>query len=187
MNAMTDHPILFSAAMVQAILAGRKTQTRRVIKPQPFPDENRHWYWKHHTMSFRRFPTEWLEECPYGVAGNQLWVRETWRTTEVYESVYYKADQPYNSEPGWGWKPSIHMPRHRSRITLEIVNVRAERLQDILNNDVDVYAEGCPEVIEQCGPHQWFQYNWDAINTKRGLGWATNPWCWIINFKRIKP
>jgi len=185
--------------MVQAILDGRKTQTRRVIKPQPellqFGDGT--WVWKGEQD---RFPQ--IRECPYGQPGDRLWVRETWGNSPFRNSdkpsdikpndpesrIVYKAD-PFINESHYWWRPSIHMPRWMSRITLEVVSVRVERVQHI--SEADAAAEG---VDLSCGlsakndyPNFKRTYHqlWNSINEKRGYSWESNPWVWVIEFKRV--
>jgi hypothetical protein len=220
----TERPILFSAPMVRALLAGTKTQTRRAIKPQPYPSEytcqqtcgqGSHlsafrgtpgWAWDGGT---KRRPAEfaWAADepcaietthCPYGKPGDRLWVRETWGVmfpqyiadTE-HEPTFWRADYSASDERDCAlprWRSSIHMPRARSRITLEITDVRVQRLQDISFRDV--VAEGCapltkPEVsIEHdvdAEARACFGELWDSIN---GAGsWDANPWVWVLTFK----
>jgi hypothetical protein len=190
-NLSKERPILFSGPMVRAILDGRKTQTRRVIKPQPLhPQVSKSdgypgtWY-GHGQLGIE--PEVW--SCPYGVPGDRLWVRESvcldWR-----ESPVYKADDPdgngareagYSSEPKY--KPSIHMPRWASRITLEISDVRVQRLQEISREDA--LAEG---MEGGCGPgydcaQHAFMMLWDDINCDK-YPWASNPWVWALTFRR---
>lgn len=161
---MKEHPILFSAPMVLALLAGSKTQTRRVVKPQPEWDGN--WFkWDGHRPNSKYgacsgnslSTTFWmLDCCPYGKPGDRLWVRETHfinhymgAQTPVEDradcQILYRAtdmDCVRNMEDSEGlvWSPSIHMPRWASRITLEITGVRVERLQDI--SEADCWSEG---------------------------------------------
>lgn len=152
---MEERPILFSEPMVQAVLEGRKTQTRRLVKPQPTGDtkdlrlkDELQWYMPYDGP---------LKQCPYGQVGDRLWVRENWavhsevdnlapRHIDEDRSVFYPADEactfPYDAGCYAGrTRPSIHMPRWASRILLEVTDVRVERLQDI--RDHDVAAEGC--------------------------------------------
>lgn len=198
---MKERPIIFSGEMVRAILEGRKTQTRRVIKPQPSGDVGA-WPYDDHREN-------WLV-CPYGSQECRLWVRETWRpfvlgsrfNQEV--DIEYRADgqkilhHPISSEKleKWeggfsdcSWKPSIHMPRWASRITLEITDVRVERVQDI--TDADAVAEGIDPEEDKYDGHQVpkvnFSFLWDSINEKRGFGWDANPWVWVVEFKKVKP
>ena len=135
-----ERPILCSAPDVMAILDGRKTQTRRIMKPQPnrtWPDEvTPHWsVGGNRTLPGASNPLR----CPYGVPGDRLWVREAWRLPDGAPKgwVDYRAD---DTRDGFKWKPSIHMPRWASRITLEVTDVRVERLQDI--SEADAMAEG---------------------------------------------
>ncbi len=181
---MSEHPILFSAAMVKAILEGRKTQTRRVIKPQPI-----------HNIKHREYIAVIdgsKKQCPYGQPGDRLWVRETWQLSEEAGMYYpetgrlpdtlceYAADySEVERKDGGPWKPSIFMPRWASRITLEVVKVRVERLQDMSYEDA--VAEGIDHIYPQ-GRLQ-FRMLWDSINAKRGYGWDVNPWVWVVEFK----
>lgn len=173
---MKERPILFSGEMVRAILDGRKTQTRRVIKPQGEP-----------------YTIEDVDvlKCPYGIPGDRLWVRETFadlRGMGFGHKWAYRADTPEGSESdririGYGvrWKPSIHMPRWASRITLEITDIRVERVQDITY--IDAKAEGVEYEKGYTDPREAFATLWNSINAKRDYGWAMNPWVWIIEFK----
>jgi hypothetical protein len=194
----TERPILFSGPMVLAILSGRKTQTRRVIKTVADRQLNQFL----HYMATAVDPDL---KCPYGKPGDRLWVRETWAKTG-FDLVTYRADNTTlqmveNHE--WDhtdWRPSIHMPRWASRITLEITGVRAERLQAIVNNPSDCIAEGISHPdgydflwqrydgeMSACSmPWVSFSTLWDSINAKRGYGWDQNPWVWAIEFKRVE-
>ncbi len=208
-----ERPIIMSAGSMRAILDGRKTQTRRVIKPQP------EFVWgqgirnsdPEHYAAHVRFPggssgpDPWIT-CPYGLPGDHLWVRETWGAVWPDEypvplsecRIEYRADLPdgCTDQPGeWPaedargdpeapkWRPSIFMPRWASRITLAIVGVRVKRLQDI--SGTDACAEGITPV-DPGGPVRQFADLWDALNAKRGHGWDVNPWVWVIEFRRIE-
>jgi hypothetical protein len=148
---MTERPILFSTPMVRAILAGRKTQTRRIIKPQPQEIEGL----EIEAGTFKHYEKTCLcvgrvittTRCPYGKPRDSLWVRETWLEWDNEDlgvepghpsTLRYRAD---GEIPTVRWKPSIFMPRWASRITLEITGIRVERLQDI--SEQDAKAEGC--------------------------------------------
>lgn len=155
---MKERPILFNGEMVRAILDGRKTQTRRVIKPQPkLIESSGRWYWEkaldvngRPLVDASRRWWEYYGTSPYGKPGDRLWVRETWRQCvhNGSECVRYRADDavlpkwPNGYDKGYGgkWRPSIHMPRWASRILLEITDVRVQRLQDI--SDKQILAEG---------------------------------------------
>lgn len=199
---MADRPILFSAPMVRAILAGTKTQTRRVLKAEPppgaqrvicpFRDERLQWAATDpHDMEQGQLVLGEAPRCPYGQPGDRLWVREAfmhepadycWEASVSIPckpaSTSYRADFG-NEATGAGWKPSIHMPRALSRITLEITDVRVERLQDI--SDADAQAEG--PAGHPDGPWHAFRSLWTLIN---GAGaWESNPWVWVVSFKRL--
>jgi hypothetical protein len=194
---MTDleRPILFSGPMVRAILDGSKTQTRRVVKPQPEKRGDDGGYWipvkaVRSMVNVRDTSGTIAEACPYGVPGTRLWVRETWRVFggREYEyqqepgSVVYRAND--FTEKGDGWRPSIFMPRWASRITLEVTAVRVERLQDISHQDA--LKEGVwPQFCEgHLGPINTFERAWNRINGKGS--WDQNPFVWVIEFRRMQ-
>lgn len=252
---MKERPILFSSDMVRAILDGRKAQTRRILKKQPID------------ILPMNIANEWVTldtanpnhgsiiKCRFGVPGDRLWVRETWRVWSWHEGepidVQFKADMThaaadntdtipnkvFDQIPDWEermwiesseeldalglkldeedyyifdgdyplkWRPSIHMPRWASRILLEIIDVRVERIQDI--SDEDILAEGPPGIgivpmniamlltgtdnWEDCEMelrHSCFSELWDSIYAKRGFPWDSNPWVWVIEFERLEP
>jgi hypothetical protein len=204
---VNERPILFSGEMVRAILEDRKTQTRRVIKPQPVQHADGEWHVEtkptksgySHERAMRNILDIY---CPHGKPGDRLWVRETWCCEELesgLDGVRYQADgkfieientviasdawlEAYFPAPG-KWRPSIFMPRWASRITLEIVKIRVERVQEITTPDC--YAEGCPDVIENQVPIGWYRELWNRINLQRGYSWESNPWVWVIEFKRV--
>jgi len=179
---MKERPILFSAPMVRAILDGRKTMTRRVVKPNPvsIPEaEVAHANWVIQNRV-----------CPFGQPGDRLWVRETWLSYRHLHKngrdealLIYRADGEDLPKQARGtkWRPSIFMPRWASRITLEITAVRVERVQDI--GDEDAEAEGL-SWCNAASPRDKFQCLWNSLNLKRGYGWDANPWVWVISFKR---
>ena len=178
---MKERPIIFSGPMILAILNGLKTQTRRVVKPQPtdgrlWPDEGSHRIWGEDNRSL--VPCGW---CPYGQPGDRLWVRETWGPCEG--GFCYRASEGPNVKPDDGkWHPSIHMFREASRLTLEIVEIRVERLQEI--TDKDAKAEGtCGVACTQWGMPN-FQWLWESINGKT-YPWHSNPWVWVVEFKKM--
>lgn len=196
---MKERPILFSAPMVRALLAGTKTQTRRIAKPVRHPDLGN--VYTPGALVLEHEPQHVIERCcPYGQPGDRLWVRETFGHFERNENfkpgcdVFFRADgNCLELEP---WRPSIHMPRWASRILLEITDVRVERLQDISREDAQ--AEGCDHndpcdhVRHSCasigcqGPDYRVGYRqlWEQIN---GAGsWAANPWVWAITFRRVE-
>jgi len=200
---MKEHPILFSTPMVQAILAGNKTMTRRVIKPQPTFVNQVYNYAL--LMEDENKPSKEIKG-PYGQPGDILWVRETWRNISVkpiecpvYDYREYYSDKYYG--PPIKWKPSIHMPKAAARIWLEVVSVRVERLNEITAIDAkhegigDLFLEDCAyddkyknipwNQEEGLAVHQ-FARLWDSINAKRGYGWDTNPWVWVVEFKVLE-
>jgi len=250
---MKERPILFNAEMVRAILDGRKTQTRRVVKSrykdeQIFfdPKQYAHWESRHperaatasiYDAGDESFGPAWYFghedggggelsiQCPYGKPGDRLYVREThhllWFLAEDFYNdmngepcsterwcqcgpdsdqdpppVWYCADgEPPELDTdalSWGEKrPSIFLPKWASRITLEVTDVRVERVQDI--TEQGARAEGPPDVITDTWPtvadyhpREAFAALWDSINAKRGFGWKANPWTWVVEFKRVK-
>ena len=205
---MKERPILFSAPMVRAILDGSKTQTRRVVKPQPIYDGRFAGNWKivgkngHEAATCSPLVGEL---CPHGRQDDQLWVRESFCPIYPQDPAYnggspieydYAATYQHGNRLGdcigikKRWKPSIHMPRAASRITLEVTGVRVERLQDI--SGADALAEGItlhPNHRNKprdniCGPVQTYRDLWEKIN---GPGsWDANPWVWVVEFKRVE-
>jgi hypothetical protein len=189
-----ERPILFRGEMARAILDGRKVQTRRIVKPQPEDAgfgrnavvcpyrTGTQWPLAYYEMRGSCWNSSDPLRCPYGQPGDRLWVRETWMPYEQVPSrAIYRADD-VASHIDKGWSPSIHMPRWASRITLDIVSVRAERLWSISRGDA--IAEGCPRRRDTGGtsPVVWFHELWESIN---GQGsWSANPWVWVIEFKR---
>lgn len=240
---MRERPITFNADMVRAVLDGRKTQARRIMRVQP---ESNQYGLLHITDSTKRSDIgkyHWAESnatgthtrsalfsCPFGAVGDRLWVREMWSVVShafdddglmidyvpdrpakaVHEkpfgSGYYSGHAIYAADGGftWGdddgcvdgrscWKPSVHMPRWASRITLEITGVRVERLQNI--SRADAIAEGGPPshpsidaVSRDYGfpdfSRSWFGQTWWSIYGEES--WQANPWVWVIEFKRVE-
>lgn len=171
---MSEHPILFSGPMVRAILHGTKTQTRRALRPQPDRklDATVHYDRATGGAMWASIHGDHGTHCPYGKPGERLWVRETWRKAEGV--LQYRAD-PVTWGPTRKWTPAIHMPRVASRLTLEVTGVRVERLQDITERDaIDEGETGT----------SGYRLLWDDLNGKRGLGWSTNPWVWVVEFRR---
>ena len=189
---MKENPILFSGAMVRAILDGKKTQTRRVIKwhhPVIVDEIEIHGKWQIWPMYMTEDDLQPLKS-PYGMLGDHLWVRETFCTTGTlgWENVYYRATEKLWHGANPKWTPSIFMPRAASRITLEVQRVEVQRLQDI--SEEEAQAEGTTPYTasaEQLAYKPAFADLWDSINEKRGYGWDANPFVWVIEFKRILP
>lgn len=188
---MKERPILFSAPMVRALLDGKKTQTRRIIKPQPIDG---------HSLA---------ANCPYGRPGDRLWVKETWRSAATLDDstpveiglklfkaghhlphapIEYQADRSRRHwEPGslpqetGRARSPIHMPRWASRLQLEIVAARVERLQDI--SEADAVAEGMQPTGGRPAVESYREL-FEAIN---GAGaWEANPWIWVVEFRKVK-
>lgn len=238
MSQIKERPILFSAPMVRAILEGRKTVTRREIKPSKRSADTQ--FELHQQPDGSWLPLHTFDEscmddqgtehpivCPYGKPGDRLWVRETWYCDhfEVMRGPYlkpddldigeaiddgtlvyaaegltrYEADQPI-------WKPSIHMPRWASRILLEITDVRVERLQDGEGEtafESRYIAEGINRIHQGDGDYAFHPFksepgpgNWtDPFDAWRELwagingaeSWNSNPWVWVVEFKRVTP
>ena len=221
---MGERPILFSGAMVRALLAGTKTQTRRLAKGigrysdgslvRLSPDDSS--------------PCDGEVRCPYGAPGDRLWVRETWRTEELADGTdgvrfpdgaFCACENTPEVGDAWGsqhsaksarrgtvWRPSIHMPRWASRLTLEVTGVRVERLQDI--SEADARAEGAQVVpfypddgfplsdgwthvgddgkcVLYTSARDSFRSLWESINGAEA--WASNPWVWVVSLKRVTP
>ncbi len=164
--------------MVRAILEGRKTQTRRIVKSR-YKDRFG-WGTAQPLILGDEECFNSRYKCPYGKPGDRLWVRETWCPDVEPYTFRYKAD---GDEPLERWRPSIHIPRWASRITLEVVSVRVERLQNI--SEDDALAEGITLVERGTSPVDQFNKLWESIN---GPGsWEANPWVWVVEFKRIEP
>lgn len=209
-SQVKERPILFSTPMVRAILDGTKTQTRRPLKIQPLDiltkrppwdknltrviDGNRCWF----SLAERNPNRGGVLYCSHGEVGERLWVREKFSISG--NGYYYVTDT--DGTVHHAWRPSIHMPREASRITLEITGVRVQRIQDI--SAKDIIAEGAvlrPHHSEHFGKCPVSAFNnacymdlktlwadgWNAINARRGFGWEKNPWCWCISFKRVQP
>ena len=194
---MSEKPILFSGEMVRAILEGRKTQTRRTVKPKFLYDPTDDGWdilWATGQLT-----------CPYGEVGDRLWVRETWHyDSHMHELTGGEPDAPdgrylhrlvYRADnPDWqaygGWRPSIFMPRWACRLELVVKSVRVERLQDIGHSDMK--AEGCLPPNNAGGSWDYLRETywkplWDSINAKRGYGWDSNPWVWVVEFDKVQP
>ena len=139
--------------------------------------------------------------CPHGVPGDRLWVRETWckigETATGVKTIAYRADDDIELAGGLRWIPSIHMPRWASRIDLEITAVRVERLQEITEEDARAEGVTTGELMPATingergqmmifDPRKAFAMLWDSINAKRAP-WASNPWAWVIEFRRVRP
>lgn len=213
MSGVKERPIPFSGPMVRAILDGRKTQTRRVIKPQPTEGQAEPLEYRIARIALmpprstgEAHEAWWasgddligpIPRCPYGVPGDRLWVRETWalvpRTAYRSSTGVEQTLNPANDHDaavyreGWvrvapSWRSPIFMPRWASRLTLEVTEVRVQRLQEI--SAEDVAAEGIDHDIGS--PLAAFAAAWDSIYEKRAP-WDTDPWVWALTFKVAEP
>lgn len=189
-----ERPIIFNGEMVRAILEGRKMQTRRPIKPQP--------YLRKEGFFKRPFDAGFYDgndvyyKNPFGTPGDRLWVRETWCPEMAIFGgdtgrFFYNEQENGKLPLGHKWRPSIHMPRWASRITLEITDVRVERVQGITESDA--IAEGfkhcCAGISNDCGCQgtaAWadFGQTWEQLYPG---SWDRNDWIWAISFKRLQP
>lgn len=199
---MKERGILFKDFLVRKILAGEKTQTRRLLKStgtaapveEPWISDQGVFF------SCATDGTSAIVKCPYGTPGDRLWVRETWLQwacpqhdegqppgtrcdCDDPKSLRYRAD---GEIPAVRWKPSIFMPRWASRITLELTEVRVQRVQDITR--ADAIAEGMDSRSFKQGycPRAEFCEAWDRISADRGGSWAANPWVWALTFRRVE-
>lgn len=186
---MKERPILFSGPMVNAIREGRKTQTRRIVRESPmdictFLGANRRPTGEYGLcLESERVITKHVR-CPYGKPGDRLWVRETHSVQPCNCCVRYKADDDL-LDAGEKWQPSIFMYRKDSRITLEITNVRVERLHDLSESGAE--AEGVSSTFAgsfEIPARDAFQSLWQKINGKK-CPWASNPWVWVVEFRKI--
>lgn len=218
-----ENPILMSGGMVRSIIEGEKTQTRRLVehvlgigRVTDFGTSNTKGYnWTFRDKLYLRCHDlrhdGLMRRCPYGQKGDRLWVREKWAAPHRFDhlppklipintSYHYAATETLD---GLLWRPSIHMPRWASRITLEITDVRVERLQDI--GEANAKAEGAVDWFldlngsQQCdafcnasvpldaakqepSAHDCFIMLWDSLNFKRAP-WKSNPWVWMVEFR----
>ncbi|MGO2145204.1 MAG: hypothetical protein ACTH4K_16840 [Serratia bockelmannii] len=226
---MKERPVIFNGEMVRAILDGRKTQTRRIMKHQPRQHDHKNYVtatWRDEPPAYYNTDAaDWackycgegigydgrsVYRCPFGAVGDRLWVREAYQgplfnfdQMETYledtskferpEFCEYRADggrtpEYYDADDNLrhGWKPSIHMPRWASRITLEITGVRVERLNDI--SEENAKAEGVKAGV--CPGHEHMMHQvafselWQSIYGEES--WCANPWVWVIEFRRVE-
>lgn len=212
---MTTRPILFSGPMVRALLDGRKTQTRRVLCAADPTDDEPEGY-RDLPAPYVAFGAPVCENVSDGnvyrfprsyAAGDLLWVREAWAPLDacthndpgsqaLVDRGFYRADHPVDCGDVSRWRPSIHMPRWASRLTLRVTDVRVQRVQEI--SEGDAVAEGIERDTDG-----WFDYQapsvqccvtardsfmtlWDSLNARRGYGWDANPWVAAYTFVVIR-
>ena len=191
---MKERPIIFSAESVRAIIDGVKAQTRRVMKPQPtfepYESDPGFWCWKdcQWLAGGIGIPFSAIEDySPLGVPGDRLWVKEAFQDyhsgaeSDISEQVVFYGDTAPVPAVYPPQKPKLKspriMPRKFSRLTLEITEVRCERLIDIKAQDV--LAEGYTTKLDLINA-------WNALNAKRGFPWESNPWVWVLTFRKLK-
>lgn len=201
---MKERPIIFSGESVRAILAGRKTQTRRLCKqavvgwPTPVSEEE----------TRRIYPGAAGFHCPHGAVGERLWVRECVTWSPDHYKCTYDADGAPCVIDNWKWKTNrlspIFLPHVAARLHLEITDVRVQRLQAI--TEEDARCEGCDGHVGGYGPVSevgllaepgyWhprfyragFELAWSEVHdklTKFGDSWKSNPWVWVLTFLRV--
>lgn len=201
---MKERPIIFKPEMVRAILEGRKTQTRRVVQPQPAKwattynesiggnhfwcekptDDDSMGHWPSYEKGLR---------CPYGQVGERLWVREAFMA-ESHRPVHCRADGwGYEDDSTYGWTSPLFMPRWASRLVLEITSIRVERVQDISEEDakaegvtVHLDAVAAAGMAKDTPSRMEFWHLWNSIHGKDGHDWDANPWVWVVGFQRLK-
>ncbi|RKH14333.1 hypothetical protein D7V97_03365 [Corallococcus sp. CA053C] len=231
--SVREGPILFSGPMICALVAGRKTITRRLVKPQPETGESIEWLTnivgRPPSFAVTRPMSSDVRElrCPYGQPGDRLWVRETWGLEDGKddgERVVWQADRAAAWRSNLNdrfylasdyaptrWRPSIHMPRWASRLTLDVASVRVERLHDITEEDAKAEGLACitkdggrtwkygipdrdglpgtddtgwPWVDWDVSPRVAFERLWSSINGAES--WDANPWVWRIEFRQVE-
>lgn len=208
-----ERPIIFSEPMVNAILAGQKTMTRRVVKAevghyqkadiirQSSSDKQLGCAYFFDGEQGGYIDSSQLVKCPFGRVGDHLWVRETWQQVGSSSYLTYKATYPNDlfervpglenvpsieelKDNGYHWKSPIFMPREFSRIVLKITDIQVERLQDI--TEADAIKEGFgSRLLRDCKVPK-FKNLWDSLYDENSpKRWANNPWVWVVTFERI--
>lgn len=204
---MKECPVIFNSEMVRAILDGRKTQTRRVVSDRHLhlidvASQVGECYPLESGIDHANSQSYYREHCPFGQVGDRLWVRETWARYNIDQDAHdmaYRATTPDDWPKECRWRPSIHMPRWASRITLKITGVRVERPNDISEEDAlseGIDADGLAESQDKydcIADHNitgrptakgHFSDLWQSIY---GVdSWKANPWVWVIEFRRVE-
>lgn len=212
MSDRRERPILMSGPMVRATLAGRKTETRRPMKPQP--------------PGLTCVPRVWVDgwsvagheyRCPYGQPGDLLYVRETWAGPAACDDlsprqigeqaldagyirpwapIWYNADDAYNHATVLAWdpdvwggrgklRPSIHMPRWAARLWLRVIEVRVERVQDVTETAARAEGVATDAQLGESTHGAALARLWDRLYAGRGLGWADDPWVWVVRYEVV--
>lgn len=184
--------------MVRAILEGKKTQTRRLVRPQPVEHEDGSWVWHGGKALLRagygagyvHTSRAAMEKAMLAVSPwrcKRLWVRETFLDNALpdYTSVYFYRADGHEKPSDRKWVPAIHMPRKACRLVLGGVTIWVERLQEI--SRWDAYEEGADRNLIFPSPIEWYENLWDQLNGKSGFRWEKNPWVWVIEFRRYAP
>lgn len=210
---MKQTGMMFKGPLVLAILQGRKTQTRRIIKDQQIgerwvesrPDGKQYLEWQGQptcSTGVWDIPEHSAEITgPFGLVGDLIYARETWQHANFalgpYQEgapTFYRADYLHESDPDYAdaertirrnWLPSIHMPKSAARIWLEITGVRVERLQDISTEDC--IAEGLSTTLREHDAEVNLKQQFKELWESTGADWSANPWVWVYDFKLIEP
>jgi hypothetical protein len=197
--------------MTRAILEGRKTMTRRVIKPQPQIDNDKMWHWRDCQWmdGGLGFPKSGVDDYSGYKAGDILWVREAWKSVDINTDgksikIQYAADKSIKEcifsdsdryrrfgDLTRGVRPSISMPREAARIFLKVTDVRVERLRDISGFDCEAEGIGEPYGCRSDSDYEFkmrtaYKDLWNTLDAKRGYSWESNPWVWVISFRRTE-
>lgn len=207
-----ERPIIMGAEEVRGILAGRKTVTRRALNPQPVVSKIDGGWNISGIPHFMGYPETHIQrdgrfKCPYGLPGQMMWVREKWGyevgqiwcpgpipkgASEDVRIVYAADEEGFDEDPAQ-WCSPLFLPRWASRLTLGIVSIRVERLQEITEGDA--IAEGWPKASGDFdspspgngGPFDWYRTLWDSLSGKKpGCAWSDNPFVWRIEFRRVE-
>lgn len=200
---MKERGMIFNDEMVRALLSGKKKQTRRVISDRHIhlfdvASNVGECYSLESGAEHANSQSYYREFCPFGSVGDRIWVRETWARYNIDQYTHdmaYRATPPEDWPDGGRWRPSIHMPRWASRITLEITDVRVEQLNAISENDAQ--SEGVGKLREGFWQHYqpgWTQHQLSARGSFATLwksiygeeSWNSNPWIWVIEFRRFE-
>lgn len=197
---LAERGIVFNAPMVRAILAGKKTQTRRILSPQP--QSGAAGDLRSDTGSGRRLAAwalkavyegpphpDWVRDCPFGQPGHKLWVREKF-VRETENKMLFRADKPVGQDEG-PWRNALHLRRSDTRLVLEITSVRVERLHEITVADAIACGADWRDGTEparrgesvgcRIDMRQAYRVLWES--THGPFSWSTNPWIWVLGFK----